>query len=177
MGKNIFEKVETTLTENGDVISSTSTSIRSMPSEPPFIKIYLDDICKINNLAKKASTLLYALFQYTGYNTNQILLPAGLKHELMQEMGYKSMQSLNNEISKLIKAEMLIKKSTGVFVLNPEFFGRGEWQSIKALRMTIVYNAKGQKIIKSEPMQLTTADFIDEAEANEQHALEQCSNQ
>lgn len=37
-------------------------------------------------------------------------------------------------------------KGTGVYILNPHYFGIGDWSSLKGLRMTIEYTEQGKNI-------------------------------
>jgi len=55
-------------------------------------------------------------------------------------------QTIRNAISKLSKLDLLIKQGTGVYILNPHYFGIGDWSSLKGLRMTIEYTEQGKNI-------------------------------
>ena len=67
------------------------------------------------------------------------------REEIARKLEIKD-QTIRNAISKLSKLNLLIKQGTGVYILNPNHFGIGDWSSLKGLRMTIEYTNEGKKI-------------------------------
>ncbi|MDX7993331.1 hypothetical protein, partial [Xenorhabdus littoralis] len=57
-----------------------------------------------------------------------------------------SVQVLNNNINKLVKAEILFRKGTGTYEVNAKFFGRGKWDDIKEIRSQQTYTSKGREL-------------------------------
>jgi hypothetical protein len=46
----------------------------------------------------------------------------------------------------LVKKDIIFREDTGLYKGNPYLFGKGEWRDIRELRMTVVFNPKGQSI-------------------------------
>ncbi|MNG04628.1 hypothetical protein D3C84_877730 [compost metagenome] len=70
---------------------------------------------------------------------NEIVLNAYKKKEIAAELGFNSVQSLNNNINKLVKEKIMFRKGTGTYVMNAFLFGRGNWEDIKKIRLELVY--------------------------------------
>ncbi|WP_235676473.1 hypothetical protein [Bacillus mycoides] len=65
---------------------------------------------------------------------------------MAQELGYKTVQVLNNNINKLVNAEILFRKGTGTYQVNARYFGRGHWHDIQEIQLQQVYSAKGREL-------------------------------
>lgn len=92
----------------------------------------------------------------------RVLLPKGVKDEIVQEIG-TTMPALNNALTKLCKGDILRRVSTGVYVLNPFLFGRGEWRAINAVRMTWDYDAIHGRTFA------TSISYHEDSEPEEEH--------
>ena len=56
---------------------------------------------------------------------------------------------IDQHITKLVKSGLLSRKDKGMYIANPNLFGKGKWQDIKAIRMQFEYNDNGS-FIKTE---------------------------
>ena len=122
---------------------------RLIGNEPPYVKLYLKDMMYLCDLPpRQYQVMLYLLKRATYANDGnmQILIPSGLKKMMMEDLGIKSRQSIDNIISKLNKANIIYRVATSVYRLNPYLFGRGEWKDISSIRMTVTYDLDGRKI-------------------------------
>lgn len=151
MSKNILQMTTETLDhETGEVKEHTTTKVYSLPKEPPFIKVYLEDISKIYELPNNSSGVFYELLRrldYEGY----ITLNSTIKTIICDRTGYKP-QSLNNYLSSLVKKGLLKKVGRGVFSPDPHLFGRGDWKSISKMRenwLKISYDKDGNRVFES----------------------------
>jgi len=113
--------------------------------EPPYIKLYLEDILYMADMPKSLSGLTYALAKRATFadkdNGLVIYLNTFLKQQICDECGYEVMQSLNNAINKLCKGNIIKRLGAGTYQLNPYLFGRGEWKDIDKIRTTWNYDA------------------------------------
>lgn len=133
---------------DGVVVSeerSISNTIRIVEKEPPYMKLYLDDLALLRQLSKMENLILHEIFKITQYNTNRVILNKFYRDEIAKKLDIKD-QTIRNAISKLSKLDLLIKQGTGVYILNPHYFGIGDWGSLKGLRMTIEYTEQGKSI-------------------------------
>lgn len=70
---------------------------------------------------------------------NIIVLNAYIKKQMAEELGFNTVQSLNNNINKLVKEGIMIRKGTGTYEMNPFLFGRGSWDNIKKIRFQVIF--------------------------------------
>jgi hypothetical protein len=138
--------------ETGEIKRETSTSSQNYGKEPPYIKLYIDDltsILKVPNAQRNVLDLMLRKLDYEGY----IALSTRYKKEMAKTLSISD-QSLRNNISKLVKTGIIKSSSYGEYLVNPHLFARGEWKNIveqrKQFTMTITYNEKGKRVIKTK---------------------------
>ncbi len=157
MGQKVisYQNIHTTINkETNKVTSQTTTSKIKVDKEPNYVKLYLDDICLLNNLPKTSSAILNELLLCSNYN-NEISLSRGIKNRIAKDLDVTN-GHLDNTISKLSKFGILKKIDVGLYVLNPFIFGRGNWLEIKSIRATWKYSDKGREL------DIVGLDFDDE---------------
>ena len=115
--------------------------------EPPFIKLYIQDLLYLSDMPKGLTNVTYALASRSTYanprNNEEglmIILNPYIKEQICKECNYKNVRSLNNDITKLVKGNIIKRLGTSTFQLNPYIFGKGEWKDIDNIRMTWGYN-------------------------------------
>lgn len=142
--------------ESGEVVKNTTTTqiTHSKTAEPPFVKLYLDDLVLLNNLPTKSSELLWELMKGLTYE-NEIILNPYKKKQIMETLDIK-LSTLNNALTSFVKKEILFRVGTGTFAPNPYLFARGTWDDIYDLRMIVTYQAGERKMkleINGEPIE------------------------
>lgn len=113
--------------------------------EPDYVKLYLKDIIALNDLPKGLDKVINALLKTMSYD-NMIILNSFIKKQMTEELGYKTVQVLNNNINKLVNAEILFRKGTGTYQVNARYFGRGHWHDIQEIRLEQIYSSKGRDL-------------------------------
>lgn len=110
-------------------------------SEPPFVKLYISDILYTYDMPKGLTNVVYALLEQVTYakKGQLVSISVGLKNQICEQLGMPR-QTLNNAITKLVKGHILERVDTGLYRLNPYFFGLGEWKDIDNLRTTWKYD-------------------------------------
>lgn len=90
---------------------------------------------------------MYELIKGVTYaNKGQfIIINSGYKRIVAESLGIKQ-QSVTNAVNQLVKKNILIKKETGVFLLNPQFFGKGEWKDISKIRYEVELSSEGKVV-------------------------------
>lgn len=140
----VYESDLVQTNENGEVTAQSSTSVARIPSEPRFVKLYLQDVLYLSDMPQQYDALLLALMRYVSFADAKygmsIPLVAQVKKDICAEMGWKKMQSLDNALAKLVKGKILSKIGRGFYRLNPYLFGVGEWPDIRKLRLQIEYD-------------------------------------
>ena len=143
--KEVKETIDIT---TGEINSIERRSVFQIEKEPDYVKLYLKDIVRLKGLPPSTTMVLNALLQSMGYN-NIIPAYAPIKKIICKDLGI-SIDTLNKAIDNLYKKAILIRLDRGIYMADPELFGRGTWGEIKEIRMMITYGADGKKQIKSE---------------------------
>lgn len=132
----------------GEVFKTTENVTKQFASEPPYIKLYLHDILFLSDLPKTHDKILLALLKRSTWANSEygmvVTLSAGMKRLMLKELGFKNARTINNALTDFVKADILHRLETGVYQLNPYLFGKGDWQDIANLRMTIDYTLDGR---------------------------------
>lgn len=163
-----YKTVETEILdkETGEIVSTKIETEKIVyEKEPPFIKLYIDDIVLLNRLPEGVAGVLYDIVSNMGYN-NLYIAHQTLKEISCQKLGL-SLNTYNQYVSKLKSTGILIAmKGRGLYLVNPKLFAKGEWKDIKNLRLAIDYdtseNSNGKKIISSniaEQIKQLSLDF------------------
>lgn len=153
----INQSVETSvLNEHGEIVSKRANRTLSWGAEPPFVKLYLQDITYHADLPKNYSNILYELLKFMSYAGDKdgmvIFINSYVKEKVAANLGLTGKnpkQSIDNAISKLVKGKLLIRIGRGTYRANPYFFGRGDWQDIARLRLEINYDEIKGKTFKT----------------------------
>ena len=69
-----------------------------------------------------------------------VTLVPRIKKTICQELGWKTVASLDNALLKLINGKILYRVDRGIFRFNPYLFGKGDWQDVARLRLEISYS-------------------------------------
>lgn len=131
--------------ENGETKQSEKTHTVNWGREPNYVKLYLDDVLYLSDLPKGLNSILYALIKRMHYG-NELVLNAALKRMIAKEVGL-GLSSVNNAISKFVKGKLLERIDTGIYLVNPQLFGKGEWKDISKIRLRATYDLKGRTIM------------------------------
>jgi hypothetical protein len=141
MKKTTFEQ-QTVDISTGEVIKTYSESV--VQKEPDYVKLYLESITKLNDVQGWTDPILHELLRLMNYG-NEIVLNAAVKKRMA--LGLKiSTRTIDNALSMLVKKNIIFREDTGLYKGNPFLFGKGEWRDIRELRMTVVFDKKGQNI-------------------------------
>jgi len=141
--KKVQQRSEKTIiSEDGIIKKEEKELVSYIAKEPPYVKIYIQDILYLSDLPAAESSVLYAFIKLINYK-GQIIISSGMKQMIANEIN-KSIQTINNSITKFVTAGILIREAAGVYTANPYLFGRGEWSEIDKLRVQITYDLNGR---------------------------------
>ncbi|MCP3700024.1 MAG: hypothetical protein GY920_15940 [Aliivibrio sp.] len=151
--KTTFRTVHTNVdATTGEVLQQTTVETLKLPAEPPYIKMYLDDICYLNNLKKSSSDVLNMLLRKLDYD-GYITISTRYRQEMLSTLNIKE-QTLKNRITELLSSEIIKHSGKNEYKINPYFFGKGNWSDIFNHRQSgefeivIKYGKKG-KVVKT----------------------------
>jgi hypothetical protein len=158
------ERKEVRNHETGEICETSVFKNIRHDNEPSYIKLYVSDLCKLNDIPKTGNAVLNELLRLTDYN-NEIILNAGIKKRITEKLKIKK-GSLDNNISKLKKHKILVNVERGIYMLNPNLFGKGKWEDIKKLRIEWEYSETGREVkkVETDTHIQTEMDFTEAAE-------------
>ena len=146
--KVTFQKVETIMTVDGEIIENTTNTTAVMEKEPDYIKLYLADIMRLSDIPKSGNALLMSLLRKSNYQ-NEIVIVKSIREEICEELNLADV-TFRKALDQFIAKGILTKKNKNVFIANPFLFGKGSWQNIKNIRLTVNYNSKGRFLIQED---------------------------
>lgn len=156
--KKIKTKTEITeiLNKDGEkIVDKIKSTGFLIDSEPEYIKLYIRDIGRLNEIQGKANDVLFSFISNMGYN-NIIPTYKPIKQMIARDLNI-SLHTVEAAIKKFKAKGLFIPYLRGMYIADPELFARGNWKNIKNLRLVIEYKNNGTKTLKSnlpEEMQL-----------------------
>lgn len=148
--------------QTGEVYLSDTTNIYSPGDEPPYIKMYIQDILYTVDMPRRFEALTKSMLKRIDYADKEnglcIELTPRKKRLILQEIGWKNVQSIDNGVQKLLKGKIIYRVERGVYRFNPYLFGRGDWKSIDKIRMEVNYDDIKGKTFKTQ-FDYKDADF------------------
>lgn len=137
--------------QTGEITHEVETAVRAVEKEPNYVKLYLDQIVKLTEITGWTSNVLYELLGDSKYASDGqiIVVNSGYKEMVAEKLGIKK-QSVTNAINALKKKDIIYKIKNGVFMLNPQIFGKGEWKDVKKLRYEVELSDVGTTITLKE---------------------------
>lgn len=145
INKNTIKVREIVNVETGEVFGTTAERI-SYSAEPDYIKMYLDDLGRLNGLTGTENTCLRILLRKMNWD-NEIYIHKKMREDISKELNI-TRSSFYRYIDTYINGGILMKVSTNLYLFNPNLFAKGSWNDISKLRMTIEYSKEG-RIIKT----------------------------
>ena len=146
----LFVREEITIEseESGEIVKNAKTTVAMFESEPPYVKLYLNDICRLNGLNNSEQKILNELVVNMGYN-NVVPSYKPVK-EMIAERLNMPYNTLDKGIKELYNKGILIRQARGLYIMDPNLFGRGSWNDVKKIRMVVEYHPDGTKTINTE---------------------------
>ena len=147
--KKVYRQENSTTVDSksGEILQKTSVEKSVVEGEPNFVKLYIDDILKLKDIPKASNDVLNILVKNMSYG-NVVVMIKPIKDMIAEETGLK-LNTINKAIQNLHEAGILIRKNKSIYLVDPNLFGKGKWEDIKKLRLTIDYNPDGTKEINS----------------------------
>jgi hypothetical protein len=140
---------QTYVDEAGLVKQDTTRETFSVPTEPPYIKLYISDISAIHGLSKAQNDVLLQLAMLIGWDGIVSVSKSRFEKTIKPRIGIEY-QSFKNIVAKLVEKQLFFRSGRGELEANPFVFARGDWPSIyerrKRIELTITYDEKGRSV-------------------------------
>lgn len=157
------EKVNPTTGELEAYHSELTTTHSERTSEPNFIKLYLDHLAVFNGVPLNVNPILAEILRRTTYaddvsGGHQVVINRAIKKQIAQSLKC-SESKINNAITVFVNKDYLRRLDRGLYEINPNYFGKGDWGNIRKLRANYDY-------VEHTVVTEVTADTLDEEEHN-----------
>ena len=111
--------------------------------EPDFIKLYIEDLCKVKGLSGTQYRIFHFMIDNMNWD-NEVSYGATTKDKFLIEQGLLN-QSFNNNISKLIQSGLIERMGRGEFLVNKRYAVKAEWSKVQKIRWVTEYTKTGRK--------------------------------
>ncbi|WPR87925.1 hypothetical protein [Klebsiella aerogenes] len=157
-GKVVFQKeTESIDRSTGELTKTVEESIVRFNKEPPYIKMYIEDLCAIANAPNSLKDVLLLSLRKLDYD-GYINLSTRYRKQMCIELGIKD-GTLRNRLSQLVKRGFIESVGGNEYLANPNLFARGEWKDIVeqriAFEMRIRYMPDGEKILSTAQVEIS----------------------
>lgn len=149
------EKITERIDEYGEITKTAEIiNIKPLPAEPPYVKMYIDDIGRMSGLQTshvEILTYVAAIVDYEGIVTLNARRKACIAATVKG-----SVKTVENAITEYIKAGLLVRIGRAEYELNPNLFARGEWRTIRerreAFTVKVTYSKERGREMKMQRM-------------------------
>ena len=133
----------------GEVLSTEDVSVVRIPREPPYVKMYIEDLSRIVGLSSGAQSVLFELASKIDYE-GIVTITKGTRNRIAERTGLKE-PTVRNRISDLVAAGIMRKSGYCEYEMNPNLFAKGDWQDVykrrQAFRLEVRYSVTGERVI------------------------------
>lgn len=156
--------------ETGEVKKHLSSRVFTLHQEPPYVKMYIDDVGKLLDVPAGPRAVLYQLARRIDYE-GFISLTAAARERVAKACDI-NVRTMNNYLTQLSQSGILKHSGRGEYEMNPNLFAKGDWKDIAKRRqdfeLTVRYNSNGTKVLKgrsipSSTNQIDIEDYLEEA--------------
>ena len=168
--KVYYEHAEQTIIADqttGEVISQNKKQITSskLPDEPPFVKLYLDCLCKFKDMQISFNPILIEFLKNASYadidsdNGGQVIYMNKMLKANIAKKCNVSLKRVEQAITEFVKKGIMRRIGVGTYQFNPNLFGFGRWSDIYNIRAVFDFGT-GQavaQIVKNEEEQMNEA--------------------
>ena len=169
--KVYYERQESTIVTDettGEVISQSKRNVTSskLPDEPPFIKLYLDCLCKFKDIQISFNSILIEFLKNASWanqdfngNGGQVLYLNKMLKEYIAKKCNVSLKRVEQAITEFVKKGIMRRLGVGTYQFNPSLFGKGEWSDIYNIRAVFDFGTGEAiaQIIKKEEEKINEA--------------------
>ena len=111
--------------------------------EPNFVKLYIEDLCKIKGLSGTQYRIFHFMIDNMNWD-NEVSYGLKTKEKFLRERELLN-QSFNNNISKLINTGLIERIGRGEFLVNKKYAVKVEWSKVQKIRWVTEYTKSGKK--------------------------------
>jgi len=131
------EKTERIDHSTGEIIEEVNRKVVKKEKTPEFVMLFVGGVDRLTNanLSKSEHQTLAQLLKYTVKSSNLLMIQKETKEMIAHDAALEY-STVDQNIRKLVKKNMLVRKNK-LFCLNPDIFGKGDFNEVKKLRHTL----------------------------------------
>lgn len=133
--------------ETGEVRGEYKPRKKKASNPEKYVQIFIANLCMYNNIKFNLHPVILEILRLMDQN-NEIVLDARRKNIISEKTGYKT-GSIEVMINQLRQDKVLIHlPEKGNYMVNPHYFGRGNWNKIVSLRQkfeAVIMDNEGNK--------------------------------
>lgn len=133
--------------ETGEVRGEYKPRKKKSVNPDKYVQIFIANLCMYNNIKFNLHPVILEILKLMDQN-NEIVLDARRKNIISERTGYKT-GSIEVMINQLRRDKVLIHlPEKGNYMVNPNYFGRGNWSKIISLRQkfeAVIMDSEGNK--------------------------------
>lgn len=151
MQRRVLNQIERTIVDigTGEVMQTDNIIEYRVPKEPPYVKLYIDDISKLVGLSNGSNAVLMELVRRMNYEDGIVTITKPGRARIAERTGLSD-GTIKNKLSELVKVGIMTSHGCGEYEMNPNLFARGDWSDIykrrNNFRMQIDYIDGERKI-------------------------------
>lgn len=137
---NLFSKETTHVIDrqDGEILRSEIITRKRVTADK-FVQLYLDDFGALMGIEGEGEyRLILWCARNMNYDTNEVIIVNALKKRIASECDLSS-YTINNAVSSLVGKNLLLRKETSIYMLNPKYFFKGKIEDRAALIRTVEY--------------------------------------
>lgn len=131
-----YNEVQKTVNNiTGEVIEEKTRKVIRVPKTPEFVMIFSNTVGILENLNRTESSVLFGLLTNKLINRgNLVSVDTNAKKFLSKKLNLKY-ETVHKAIKGMQEKNVIFRDEDNLMRLNPELFGKGEWDDIYKLRM------------------------------------------
>ena len=112
---------------------------RQVANKEQFVRAYIEDIGALAKCSGAEQSFVLCSLKYLDYATNEFILTVDRRKDICACAGIK-LNTANSAVTRLVKKNILIRKSENTYILNPKIFFYGkDIDRATVLKAVIVY--------------------------------------
>lgn len=138
--------------ETGEIKSQVEMTELRFPAEPPYVKMYVNDLCAVLGVSNADQALLQHLLSRLDFE-GFVVVTSRIRESIAKSLNINQ-KTLRNRLNSLVKANLIKPVSRNDYRVNPDFFARGDWKKIceqkMSYSMSISYSHKTGRSISTK---------------------------
>lgn len=126
-------RIRTTDYNTGEITDKyVGTRVTKAGNEPNYVKLYVNDVAKLEGLSSSVFHVLFSIVCQMDYN-NAVSITYGAKERIAKAHDI-TIKTVNNAIYDLLRAGLIKRAAKGEYFVDSAYFARGKWAKVLEAR-------------------------------------------